>query len=189
RSVYFDDDMFSPGREWIARFAELIHSHALDVEWSIMARADTFKDDELRLMAFSGLRAAKFGVESGDQGMVDAMGKRLDLNRLRHTCWLCRELGVRVHLTFTVGLPGESRETLARTRNLILELLPDTLQISRAMPLPGTSFEDWAVETGAMATRDLSSRDGFLMSLIQHQDLPAAEIDEFVKRTYTEYRD
>src|SRR5262249_11550073 len=51
RSVYFDDDMFSPGREWIARFAELIHSHALDVEWSIMARADTFRDDELRLMA------------------------------------------------------------------------------------------------------------------------------------------
>ncbi len=188
RTVYFDDDMFSPGREWIERFAELIHAHALDLEWGIMARADTFKPDEIRLTATAGLRAAKFGVESGDQQMVDAMGKRLDLNRLRETCRVCREAGVRVHLTFTVGLPGESRETLANTRRLILELLPDTLQISRAMPLPGTSFEDWAVDSGAMKTRDVSSRDGFLISIIQHEDLPGEAVDAFVRDTYAEYR-
>jgi len=188
RSVYFDDDMFSPGREWIERFVELIHAHALDLEWGIMARADTFKPEEIRLMAAAGLRAAKFGVESGDQQMINAMGKRLDLDRVRAACEVCREAGVRVHLTFTVGLPGESHETLANTRRLILELLPDTLQISRAMPLPGTSFEDWAVETGAMKTRDLASRDGFLISIIQHADLSAEEIDTFIRDTYAEYR-
>lgn len=188
RSVYFDDDMFSPGREWIERFRELIHAHTLDVEWGIMARADTFKPEEIRLMASAGLRAAKFGVESGDQNMVNAMGKRLDLEKLRETCRVCRDADVRVHLTFTVGLPGETRETLSNTRRLILELLPDTLQISRAMPLPGTSFEDWAIDAGAMKTRDVSSRDGFLISIIQHQNLPGEEVDAFIRDTYAEYR-
>ncbi len=188
RSIYFDDDMFSPGGEWIERFAGLIERHGLDVEWAIMARADTFKDDEWRVMAAAGLRAVKFGVESGDQAMVDAMGKRLKLERLRGTVRLCRELGIRVHLTFTLGLPGETQATLAETRRLILELLPDSLQISRAMPLPGTAFEEWALQNGAISSRDVNRLDGFSLSILHHRDLTAGEIDAFIRETYAEYR-
>ncbi|MCK6458087.1 MAG: glycosyltransferase [Phycisphaerae bacterium] len=188
RSVYFDDDMFGPGAEWLSRFCGLVRASGLSFEWGIMARADTFSDAQLRMMAEAGLRAAKFGAESGDQGMVDAMGKRLNLDRLRETCRRCRELGIAVHLTFTIGLPGESPQTLARTRELILELLPETLQISRAMPLPGTSFEDWAVERGALKTRDLAARDGFLISIVQHEQLSGEEIDRFIHETYAAYQ-
>jgi len=187
-TVYFDDDMFSPGKEWIAEFTRLIRENGLTFDWSIMARADVFNEEQLHDMASAGLRAAKFGVESGDQALVDAMGKRLDLNTLRETVRICGEAGISVHLTFTVGLPGETRETLRKTRELILELMPNTLQISRAMPLPGTSFEDWAVETGAMKTKDVSARDGFLLSIINHGDLGAEEIDTFIRETYAEYQ-
>ncbi|UCG33371.1 MAG: glycosyltransferase [Phycisphaerales bacterium] len=188
QTVYFDDDMFSPGGAWIEHFADLIRRNRLDFDWSIMSRADTFRPEQWALMAEAGLVAVKFGVESGDQGMVEAMGKRLSLDRVRETVRVCRELGISVHLTFTVGLPGESRQTLARTRELILELLPDSLQISRAMPLPGTTLEDWAVEHGAMKTREASALDGFLLSVLQYPGLSGEEADRFIEQTYAEYR-
>ncbi len=187
-AVYFDDDMFSPGNEWIARFTQLIGESGLRFDWGIMSRADTFGAEQWRAMAAAGLRAAKFGVESGDPGMVESMGKRLDLDVLRATVRVCREADIKVHLTFTVGLPGENEQTLEKTRRLILELLPDTLQISRAMPLPGTRFEDYAIETGALRTRDVSALDGFLRSAVEYPDLPGARIDTFIRETYAEYR-
>jgi radical SAM superfamily enzyme YgiQ (UPF0313 family) len=153
-----------------------------------MSRADTFKPEQWKLMAEAGLVAVKFGVESGDQAMVDAMGKRLDLQRLRETMQVCRDLGISVHLTFTVGLPGESRETLAHTRELILELLPDSLQISRAMPLPGTTLEDTAMESGVMKTRDPAALDGFLLSVLQYPGLSGDDMDQFIEQTYAEYQ-
>lgn len=188
RTVYFDDDMFSPGKEWLARFVERIAGSGLKFDWGIMSRADTFGAEQLEAMAGAGLRAAKFGVESGDQEMVDTMGKRLDLDTLRRTIASCRDIGISVHLTFTVGLPGESHQTLARTRELILELMPDTLQISRAMPLPGTSLEDWAVEHGAMKTGKSAALDGFLTSVLEYPGLSGEDMDRFIEQTYADYR-
>jgi radical SAM superfamily enzyme YgiQ (UPF0313 family)/glycosyltransferase involved in cell wall biosynthesis len=187
-TVYFDDDMFSPGGKWISRFTELVREHRLDFAWSVMSRADTFGPEQWRAMAAAGLRAVKFGVESGDQGMLDSMGKRLNLDQVRRTVRVCREAGISVHLTFTVGLPGESRDTLAKTRKLILELLPNSLQISRAMPLPGTALEDWALVYGGANTREPSALDGFLRSVLEHPGLGRGEIDRFIEETYAEYR-
>lgn len=187
-AIYFDDDMFSPGKTWLARFLGRIRQSGMTFAWSIMSRADTFSEAQWREMAACGLRAVKFGVESGDQQMVDRMGKRLDLDTLRRTVRICRQAGISVHLTFTVGLPGENEQTLRATRDLIMELLPDSLQISRAVPLPGTAFEEWAFRTGARRADTLVDLDGFLAPPVRLPDLAPEQIDAFIGETYAEYR-
>jgi tRNA A37 methylthiotransferase MiaB len=52
----------------------------------------------------------------------------------------CHDLGIAIHGTFIVGLPGETRETLEKTKAWACKINPHTIQVSLAAPYPGTSF-------------------------------------------------
>ena len=73
-----------------------------------MCRADTLKKDTLARLRKAGLAAVKYGVESGNQKIVDDCGKKLDLQRLRDMVAFTHDLGIRTHLTFSFGLIGSS---------------------------------------------------------------------------------
>ena len=50
----------------------------------------------------------------------------------------CRELGIVIHGTFILGLPGETKETIQETIEFAKAINPHTLQVSLAAPYPGT---------------------------------------------------
>ncbi len=47
-------------------------------------------------------------------------------------------LGIVIHGTFILGLPGESKETIEETIRFAKEINPHTIQVSLAAPYPGT---------------------------------------------------
>ena len=60
----------------------------------------------------------------------------------------CHELGIAIHGTFILGLPGESRETIEETIRFATEINPHTIQVSLAAPYPGTELYREALEHG-----------------------------------------
>ena len=50
----------------------------------------------------------------------------------------CHELGITIHGTFILGLPGETKETIQETIRFATEINPHTIQVSLAAPYPGT---------------------------------------------------
>ena len=50
----------------------------------------------------------------------------------------CHELGIAIHGTFILGLPGETKETIEETIRFAIEINPHTIQVSLAAPYPGT---------------------------------------------------
>ena len=60
----------------------------------------------------------------------------------------CHELGITIHGTFVLGLPGETRETIEETIRFAREINPPTIQVSLAAPYPGTELYRQAVENG-----------------------------------------
>ena len=83
-----------------------------------MARADTIDPPTLKRLAESGLYAIKYGVESSDQEILETSGKRLDLKRMEETLQATHDLGIKSHLTFTFGLPGETWDKSRPSRML-----------------------------------------------------------------------
>ena len=88
-------------------------------------------------------------------------------------------MGVKIHLTFTLGLPGETMETIERTLDFVLRLDPDSVQFSIATPYPGTTYYDMAQEKGLLVAHDWSDFDGADVAvvrtdLLSAQDLAAA---------------
>src|SRR5690606_13193093 len=99
---------------------ELILRGLEHIPWGAMCRADTIKKSTLEKLRLAGLTAVKYGVESGNQKLVDDSGKRLNLDVLRDMMQFTHSLGIRTHLTFSFGLVGETRETMQQTLDLAL---------------------------------------------------------------------
>jgi radical SAM superfamily enzyme YgiQ (UPF0313 family) len=108
-----------------------------------MCRADTSTREVWQLMKDSGCFGVKIGFESGSQSVIDEIvNKRLDLAKARETAIWLRSIGLSVHGTFTVGLPGETEaqknETLAFIAALYRDGGLDTHQLSGTATIEGT---------------------------------------------------
>jgi len=186
-SFYFDDDTFNIGKERILTLCEEMREAGLKLPWGIMARADTMDYEMLKAMRDAGLVGIKLGVESGSQSLVDAAGKGLDLAKVRTAVAWCRELGVQAHLTFTFGLPGETRETIEQTIAFAKEMNPDSIQFSITTPFPGTKYFDMLKEKGHLLTEEWEKYDGGLHTVIRSDALSKDDLEAAVERANREF--
>ena len=177
KSVYFDDDTFNIGKQRILKLCEEIRKRKIDIPWAIMARADTSDEETLKAMRDAGLFAVKYGVESGVQELVDNARKNLDLNVVRKTLKITKELGIKVHLTFTFGLPGETWETINKTIKFAKELDPDSCQFSIVTPFPGTELFELAEEKGWLITKEWSKYDGACSAVLRTEHLTPDDLE------------
>ena len=178
RTVYFDDDTFNIGRSRLLMFCNEILRRGIKTNIAMMARADTMDKLTLGKLVEAGLCAAKFGVESGSQQILDACDKKLDLEMVKHTVRFAKELGIRVHLTFTVGLRGETWNTIRQSIDLALELDPYSIQVSIATPFPGTEFYRYAEKNGHLIASGSESFDGNTSCVIRTDELSSQQVEE-----------
>ena len=188
KSVYFDDDTFNIGKTRVLDICKGLKERHIDIPWAAMCRADTMSPDMLEAMVDSGLHAVKYGVETADQGILKTSGKGLNIEKLRNTVRLTHELGVKTHLTFMFGLPGETRKTALKTIDLALELNPESIQFSIATPFPGSSFYASLEEKGLITCRDYSKYDGFRSAVVRTENLSSHDLEEIVETANSSWR-
>ena len=185
REYFFDDDTFTddlPRAEAIARGLG-----RLGVTWSCNAKANV-PYATLKVLKDNGLRLLLVGYESGDQGILNHIKKGVRLDIAREFTRNAKALGIKIHGTFIMGLPGETRETIASTIRFAQDIDPDTLQVSLAAPYPGTALHREAQERGWLSGDGLVDGDGVQASALGYPDLPRAEIfaslETFYRRFY-----
>ena len=178
KSVYFDDDTFNIGKERILAICREIKKRGLDkVQWGIMARPDLMDEELLRNLKEAGLYSVKYGVESAVQELVDGIEKRMDLKKAEDMISFTKKMGIKSHLTFTFGLPGETKETIERTIQWAKKLNPFSVQFSIATPFPGTKYYDVLKEKGLIVSDDHASYDGNLKSVVKTQELQPLDLE------------
>src|SRR6202012_5472752 len=88
------------------------------------------------------------GYESGDDQILLNIKKGLRTDIARRFSEDCRKLGIKIHGTFILGLPGETTETIEKTIRYSQEINPHTIQVSLAAPYPGTELYRQAIAEG-----------------------------------------
>ncbi len=184
REWMFDDDTFTADRERAVAIARGIRQ--LGLVWSCNARAHV-DFDTLRIMKECGLRLLLVGFESGNQRILDRSRKGLRLDMAREFMGNCRKLGIKVHGTFIIGLPIETRETIEETIRFAMELDPHSLQVSIAAPYPGTELYREAVENGWLASDSLLTDRGIQAAPLRYPHLTPEEMEEAVARMYRRF--
>jgi radical SAM superfamily enzyme YgiQ (UPF0313 family) len=101
----------------------------------------------------------------------------------------CHELGIVIHGTFILGLPGETRETIRETLNFAKEINPHTIQVSLAAPYPGTFLYRQARENGWLHDEqsDLLTQQGTQIAALSYPHLSHAEIFDAVEDFYRKF--
>ena len=95
------------------------------------------------------------GYESGNQAILNNVKKGVRLDVARRFTRDAKSLGIAIHGTFILGLPGETRETIAETIRFAREIDPDTIQVSLAAPYPGTALYEEAQRNGWLESDEL----------------------------------
>jgi len=163
---------------------------SLGVTWSCNAKANV-PYQTLKVMKDNGLRLLLVGYESGDDQILYNIKKGLRTDIARRFTNDCRKLGIVIHGTFILGLPGETAETIEKTINFAKEINPHTIQVSLAAPYPGTTLYKQAVESGWLQESDalnLVNAKGVQLAAISYPHLSKDEIfhsmEVFYKRFY-----
>jgi len=138
-------------------------------------------------MKENGLRLLLTGLESGNDRILRNSKKGVTLERARRYMADCRRLGILVHGTFLLGLPGETRETIRETIRFAREVDPYSVQVSLAAPYPGTTFYDEAVRNDWLLSDELVTLDGTQGFPLQYPGLPREEVFHAVERFYREF--
>lgn len=141
RSIYLDDDTFNLGDKHTLAICGVMKK--IGLPWSAMCRADTVKRETWQIMKDSGCFGVKIGFESGSQYVIDRIvNKQLDLKKAEETAKFLQSIGLTVHGTFTIGLPGETAEQAQETRDFIKRMLDEgtinTHQLSGTAEIEGT---------------------------------------------------
>ncbi len=186
REIFFDDDTFTdnlPRAEAIAR--EL---GKLGVTWSCNAKANVPRET-LKVLKDNGLRLLLVGYESGNQQILHNIKKGMRIEVAKQFTKDCHELGIKIHGTFILGLPGETTETIQETIKFATEINPHTIQVSLAAPYPGTFLYDQAVKNGWLdaANAELIDDHGIQIAPLHYPHLSHTEIFDSVETFYKKF--
>jgi len=148
RLISFGDEVFTFNRERATGIAKIMKR--LGIPYRISARATDSDPALLNMLADSGCTEIFLGVESGDQQILDAAGRNMQLDDVRKAIKASQEAHIFTGGFVLLGLPGETKETLEKTYRFIAE----TKVLPRArvlIPLPGTRIYKQALAQGKIS--------------------------------------
>jgi radical SAM superfamily enzyme YgiQ (UPF0313 family) len=184
KEVFFDDDTFTADPPRAREIAKGIGK--LGLTWSTNSRANVDRET-LKVLKDGGLRLFVIGYESGNEQILKNIKKGVSVERARRFTKDCHDIGILIHGTFIVGLPGETKDTIEETIRFAQEMNPETLQVSLASPYPGTAMYDYVRQNNFLTVDSLVDETGYQKCTVSYPEISADEIFKSVESFYRRY--
>src|SRR4030042_1140579 len=148
RILYFQDDTFTANRAMVDKICNFIIQKGYHKKLQIMvsSRVETIHVPTLQKMRKAGIRWICFGVESGNQYILDRMKKNTTVAQKKNAFKKSREAGLFIAGNYMIGHLGETGETAMDTIRLACDLDQDYASFAIAIPLPGTELYQYCLE-------------------------------------------
>lgn len=149
--ITIEDDLFTLYRKhFLAVCGELVRRNT-GIRWNAFSRVDTISPEIVQTMAKAGCQAICFGVESGNQEILDLVKKKSNLHLVKEAMRMTQDAGISALASFIIGLPGETEETLRKTVEFANELHSEFGSLYGfhiLAPFPGTEVREKAADYG-----------------------------------------
>ncbi len=184
KELFFDDDTLTEYRDRTRDLANAMKPFKLS--WGCNSKANV-DYETLRLMKESGCRVMVVGYESGNQQILNNVKKGIRVDQAVEFTRNTHQLGMKIHGTFIVGLPGETQETIEETIRFACDMDIETLQVSLASPYPGTKFYDFAKANGYLMESEMVSEEGYQTCNISYPEIGSRDIFMAVPKFYRKF--
>lgn len=184
REVMFWDENFCINDGWIGRFCDLLDQEKLKVPWTAEGCVRTVTPSMLKRMARSGCYNIFFGIESGNQEMLDLLDKGTTLEQIRWAVKCARKAGLEVRASYVLGLPTETPQMSEKTIRFACELDTDFANFVPFHVWEGIPLEEFAFRHG----HNIEWNGNLLAPSYVPYTYPGPEaVDAMVKRAYRKF--
>lgn len=142
------DDTFAIDKSRLKIMADTLEKR--DLRFRCFCRADLLSDVVCGDLARMGVVAVGVGVESGSDEILQLNTKGTGAHVNTSAIQMLRKHGIESKAFLIVGLPGESHETVAQTKEWIELARPDDIAVAVFQPLPGSAIfnnpKKWGID-------------------------------------------
>jgi len=184
KEISFKDSEFTLApKENLHKFCDLLIERNYDLKWCANGRANNVDKELLKKMKQAGCYGITYGLESGDQRILNNLKKSLTLEQSEKAVKIAKEVGLGVVANFMIGSPGETRESINNTIKFMKKLDIDYGYFGFLTPFPGTPLRKMAEENGWLLDSS--------MKAVQYEDLsmnateiPTEELRKYLNKVY-----
>ena len=182
------DDTFTLSKKRVRKICDLIIEKNLDINAWCFVRTDRLDELTLTKMRDAGIRWVFFGLESGDNDILEGVSKGQDRKQIYDAVKLVKKVGLNLGCSIAFGIEGDTYETMNKTLDTVIDLVPDWVNFFVSMAYPGTDLFNENIDTGKLPSR--WNQYGFFSpdsKPLSNKNLTSREILEFRDQAFNKF--
>ncbi|MCD6219892.1 radical SAM protein [Candidatus Calescamantes bacterium] len=125
----------------LRKIAEIIIRENLNIEYTTFGHIRGSNLEDFKILKNSGCYAMFFGIESGNQEILDeVMNKNVKVENIKKSLLQAKEAGIFVAGSLIYPSPGENEKTMKETLQLLEETKPDSTPVQFPLLTPHTTW-------------------------------------------------
>jgi len=140
KEIQFHDDDFTMDMQRAEKICDEILRRGIKISWSCLTRVNLVNEKLLRKMKEAGCYLVMYGMESGNQKILNAINKGFTIEQIVSAFQITRKIGLKTTVCVMVGLPGETEETVKDTFSLLKKIKPNFMGCNVLIVYPGSRF-------------------------------------------------
>lgn len=189
KEFHIADDNFTADKKRTLEFCKAIKNKNYKVRFVFFngLRADCVDRERLEALKSIGVISLGFGVESGNQTILNNIKKNITKEKVREAYKLAKEIGFETWGFFMMGLPGETEETINDTINFAKELDPDFAKFLILKPYPGSEVFRELDSKGLIFDKNYKNYGVYTGPVHNLESLSAADILYWQRKAYSSF--
>lgn len=192
KEIIFRDDAFTFDIERARQIARGIKNMGKGIKWSCYSRVNHASSELYAFFYDTGCREICFGVESGNQMVLDMAKKQITIEETEKAIELCRKHKISSLCSVIIGLPGDTVDTVLKTIKFFKRLDPDYIVFCVLVPIPGSELFKIALNEGLICLADLSYADyvkifSSVLPPVSMCQIPKEQLVELQKKAFRDF--
>lgn len=184
-SIRFFDDLLTTIPSRVKELCEEFNRRNFKIEWICEARVNTVNPKMLKMMKQAGCREIHYGIESGNQKVLDLQQKDITLEQVRQAVKWTNQAGIESRGYFILGLPGDTKETIKETIRFGRSLNLTYAGIFLYAPYPGNFSRKYKLEDyGTVLAKKWDDYIAFEKPVFLPKGITSEELTKLLRRAY-----
>lgn len=181
-SIAFADDNFLADKKRAEQIMDHIIQQRYELSlWILDTRVDSADRTLYQKMRDAGVEIISFGIESGNQEILNFYNKKITIEQIRKAVKLSKEMGFIIDANFILGAPNETKKQINNTIRFAKSLPIDHILCNHLEYLAGSALWKQAVKEGKINPEESSVESDKQRNLALYD---SKEINKFCRKAY-----
>lgn len=184
------DDQFAADINRAKEICRLMLKENIKIPWNLGngVRVDRVDQEFLDLAKKAGCYQVGLGFESGDQNSLNSVDKGITLEQAERCMAMVKKSGLESVGFFMLGLPADTEESMKKTIDFAVKMMPTYAKATVTLPLPGTRMFEQYEKEGRIKTRDWSKYNFHKVGdVYEHPNLSAKTLRKYYNLFYRRF--